>query len=258
MELLPAGDKATFNKIRELSNAMYKQLGSSPSINPYSQNQNCEEKQDNISEKNTGNSSLETRTHATTRAQGHSSRSQQINNEVQEEPLELTVQKATSSDKTKQSKKQPKMAPILQQKKLQQGKPSTTKVPSFNGNKRNTKTKNSGKSKSPIKKQKEKNIVPSDITDGRRPRRGAAIAASAAMMAQKVLDKQLSSANVAFSDESSTDEDVEEDEGEVHPSNDTNEQGKYYIKAGFSRSLFGSLSLKNIFEEDNRSFVSPA
>ena len=43
------------------------------------------------------------------------------------------------------------------------------------------------------------------------------------------------------SDESSTDEDVEEDEGEVHPSNDTNEQGKYYIKAGFSRSLFGSL-----------------
>ena len=149
---------------------MYKQLGSSPSINPYSQNQNSEEKEDNISEKSTGNSTLETRTHATTRAQGHNSRSQQTNNDVQEEPLELTVHKNTSSDKTKQTKKQPKMAPILQQKKLQQAKPSTSKVVSSNINKRNAKGKSSGKSKSPMKKQKEKNIVPSDGPDGWRPR----------------------------------------------------------------------------------------
>ena len=50
---------------------MYKQSGSSPSINPYSQNQNSEEKEDNITEKSAGNSTLETRTHATTRAQAN-------------------------------------------------------------------------------------------------------------------------------------------------------------------------------------------
>ena len=55
---------------------MYKQLGSSPSINPYSQNQDTEEK--DKSDKNSPNSSLETRAHATKRAKGHNnSRSQQ-------------------------------------------------------------------------------------------------------------------------------------------------------------------------------------
>lgn len=203
---------------------MYKQLGSSPSINPYSQNQDTEEK--DKSDKNSPNSSLETRAHATKRAKGHNnSRSQQIINEVQEEPLELTVQKSTSSEKAKQSKKQPKTAPILQQKKLQQGNPDTSKVSASNNSKRNNKSK-SNKSKSNLKKPKEKSVVTCDVTDGRRPRRGAAIAASAAMMAQKVLDKQLSSANVAFSDESSSDEEVEEDEIEEGPTNAETETGR--------------------------------
>ena len=206
---------------------MYKQLGSSPSINPYSQNQDTEEK--DKSDKNSPNSSLETRAHATKRAKGHNnSRSQQIINEVQEEPLELTVQKSTSSEKAKQSKKQPKTAPILQQKKLQQGNPDTSKVSASNNSKRNNKPKNN-KSKSNLKKPKEKSVVTCDITDGRRPRRGAAIAASAAMMAQKVLDKQLSSANVAFSDESSSDEEVEEDEIEESPTNAETETGRNFI-----------------------------
>merc|ERR1711997_855276 len=98
LELLPAGDKSTFNKIKELSNAMYKQLGSSPS-----HSQNCEEKE--VNDKSLSDTNLEARLHPTTRAQGHNSRLQQTNDETQEEPLELTVHKATSSDKTKQSKK---------------------------------------------------------------------------------------------------------------------------------------------------------
>merc|ERR1711997_1404015 len=62
LELLPAGDKSTFNKIKDLSNAMYKQLGSSPSINPYSQNYGNDTNEKASSGK-TSNSNLETRTH---------------------------------------------------------------------------------------------------------------------------------------------------------------------------------------------------
>merc|ERR1712226_308167 len=102
-------------------------------------------------------------------------------------------------------------------------KQGTVKTPSPATAKKSTKNKNTSKTKSPTKIQKEKAPASSDSMDGRRPRRGAAIAASAAMMAQKVLDKQLSSANVAFSDESSTDEEVEEDEGDERPSNAMNE-----------------------------------
>lgn len=202
---------------------MYKQLGSSPS-----QSQNCEEKE--VNDKSLSDTNLEARLHPTTRAQGHNSRLQQTNDETQEEPLELTVHKATSSDKAKQTKKQPKTAPILQQKKLHQGKPNSSKVLPSNTLKR-SKAKNNLKGKSQMKKQKEKIVVPSDITDGRRPRRGAAIAASAAMMAQKVLDKQLSSANVAFSDESSTDDEVEaedENENDEGQTSTVNELGSYF------------------------------
>ena len=202
---------------------MYKQLGSSPS-----QIQNCEEKE--VNDKSISDTNSEIRLHPTTRAQGHNSRLQHTNDETQEEPLELTVHKATSSDKTKQTKKHPKTAPILQQKKLQQGKPSSSKVMPSNSVKR-SKAKNNSKGKSQMKKQKEKIVVTSDLTDGRRPRRGAAIAASAAMMAQKVLDKQLSSANVAFSDESSSDDEVEaedEDENDEGQTSTLNELGSYF------------------------------
>ena len=65
---------------------MYKQLGTSPSVNSYNQTGECRQS-------------------------------------IQEEPLELTIQKSStsSSDKSKdKGKKQPpKTAPILQQKKLQ-------------------------------------------------------------------------------------------------------------------------------------------
>ena len=204
---------------------MYKQLGSSPS-----QSQNCEEKE--VNDKSISDTNSEIRLHPTTRAHGHNSRLQQTNDETQEEPLELTVHKATSSDKAKQTKKQPKTAPILQQKKLQQGKPNSSKALPLNNLKR-SKAKNNSKGKSQMKKQKEKIVITSDITDGRRPRRGAAIAASAAMMAQKVLDKQLSSANVAFSDESSTDDEVEaededENENDEGQTSTVNELGSYF------------------------------
>ena len=195
---------------------MYKQLGSSPSVNPYSQNYDSE-KSDQAQEtlSNTSNSNLETRAKASSRAHTSNARSNPMTAAMQDEPLELTVQKSTAFDKTKQTKKQPKTAPILQQKKLQQTKKQPAKTVSASPSK-NSKSKSSTKTKhllKNLKKQKERASVSHDVTDSRRPRRGAAIAASAAMMAQKVLDKQLSNANVAFSDESSSDDDggVEDD-----------------------------------------------
>ena len=61
LELITKGDKKLFNKIRDLSNAMYKQLGSSPSVNPYSQNYGNDTNEKASSGK-TSNSNLETRT----------------------------------------------------------------------------------------------------------------------------------------------------------------------------------------------------
>ena len=216
LELITKGDKKLFNKIRDLSNAMYKQLGSSPSVNPYSQNYGNDTNEKASSGK-TSNSNSETRTHASTRSQASDARGSTTSTQpIQDEPLELTVQKTSSGEKAKSSKKQPKTAPILQQKKLQQTKKQgTVKTPSPATAKKSTKNKNTSKTKSPTKIQKEKAPASSDSMDGRRPRRGAAIAASAAMMAQKVLDKQLSSASVAFSDESSTEDDFEDNSDEA-------------------------------------------
>ena len=209
--MLQKNDTQIGNKIRELSNAMYKQLGSSPSINPYSQNYNDGGQSDQVQDtpSNIANSNLETRAKASSRTHVSTARSHSSAMAIQDEPLELTVQKSVVSDKSKHTKKQPKTAPILQQKKLQTKK-QTAKNVSPSATKKNSKGKSSTKTKNlmkNLKKQKEKVSVSHDVMDSRRPRRGAAIAASAAMMAQKVLDKQLSSANVAFSDESSSDDD---------------------------------------------------
>ena len=200
---------------------MYKQLGSCPSVNTYGQTHNEGENNDRSREKslNTSNSNLETRAQASTRSQVSNSRP--ITTPIQDEPLELTVQKATSSDKSKSVKKQPKTAAILQQKKLHQSKKQAAKPVSPATPKKNAKCKATPKSKSPLKKQKEKAVASNDIMDTRRPRRGAAIAASAAMMAQK-------SVNVAFSDDSSSDEDGAPDNETEKSTVDTNEtEGKF-------------------------------
>ena len=233
LELITKGDKKLFNKIRDLSNAMYKQLGSSPSVNPYSQNYGNYTNEKASSGK-ASNSNLETRTYASTRSQASDARGSTTSTQpIQDEPLELTVQKTSSGEKAKSSKKQPKTAPILQQKKLQQTKKQgTVKTPSPATAKKSTKNKNTSKTKSPTKIQKEKAPPSSDSMDGRRPRRGAAIAASAAMMAQKVLDKQLSSASVAFSDESSTEDDFEDnsDEADETIADSNAESGKVHYE----------------------------
>ena len=216
--MLPNGDKDIVNKIRDLSNAMYKQLGSSPNqIQSNADNDQVHEKSSGIS-----NSNLENKPQSSKRAHASNTRSQPTNTPIQEEPLELTVQKSSGSEKNKQTKKQPKTAAILQQKKLLQSKKSSAKSVSANISKKNSK-RTLNKTKTPTKKQKERFTMNTDIGDSRRPRRGAAIAASAAMMAQKVLDKQLSSANVAFSDESSTEDDCEDEENEDCSTNATHE-----------------------------------
>merc|ERR1712088_283239 len=113
LELITKSDKKLFNKIRDLSNAMYKQLGSSPSVNPYSQNYGNDTNEKASSGK-TSNSNLETRTHASTRSQASDARGSTTSTQpIQDEPLELTVQKTSSGEKAKSSKKQPKTAPIL-------------------------------------------------------------------------------------------------------------------------------------------------
>ena len=211
--MIQKNEKHILKKIRDLSSAMYKHLGISSS-DPFSRSHNGSGQIEQPDSTSSG--MLETRAHSQTSRAHSSSRSQLAiaHSTVQDEPLELTVNKSTLSEKSKSTKKQPKTAPILQQKKLQTTKKPVKAATTSTASKRNSKSKNSTKTKSLItnlKKQKQTSPVSPNVTEGRRPRRGAAIAASAAMMAQKVLDKQLSSANVAFSDESSSEDGGEED-----------------------------------------------